>query len=267
MEKVIMLGTGCGKAIELYNTCFVIQNEQGDFLVDAGGSIEIEKRLKIANVDIGKLSHIFISHSHTDHIFGLIWLYRRIAGMVINGRPKEKVNIYCNKQVYEAIIGISKLVLPIELLNALDKVIEYVVLKDGDVHKINDLEYTFFDTHAKGEMLYGFETVLSDGKRLVFLGDETCDESQYARIKNADYVMHEAFCLDSEEGIPKIVKEHHATVKKVCEAMEPLNIKNLILFHTEESHENRKELYEKEAKQYFSNNVIVPNDLEIIEIK
>lgn len=262
-----MLGTGCGKAIELYNTCFVLQNEMGDFLVDAGGSIEIEKRLKILNVDIGKLSHIFISHAHTDHIFGLIWLYRKISGMVITGRYKEKVSIYCSEYVYKAIIGISKLVLPIELLDALDKVIEYVVLKDGDIHNINGLDYTFFDTHAKGEELYGFETILSSGKRLVFLGDEICDESQYKRIENADYVMHEAFCLDSEEGIPRIVKEHHSTVKSVCEKMEPLNIKNLILYHTEESHKDRKELYTKEAKDYFSNNVIVPDDLEIIEIK
>ena len=79
--------------------------------------------------------------------------------------------------------------------------------------------------------------------------------------------MHEAFCMDSEEGVPQVVKEHHSTVKSVCEAMEPLNIKNLIIYHTEDSHKDKKELYEKEAKQYFSNNVIVPNDLEIIEIK
>lgn len=42
-------------------------------------------------------------------------------------------------------------------------------------------------------------------------------------------------------------------------------IKNLILYHTEESHENaRKELYTKEAESVFTENVIVPNDLEEI---
>ncbi len=49
--------------------------------------------------------------------------------------------------------------------------------------------------------------------------------------------------------------------------MEKLNIKNLILYHTEETHrENRKELYIKEGKQYFSNNIIVPDEMEEIEI-
>ncbi len=49
--------------------------------------------------------------------------------------------------------------------------------------------------------------------------------------------------------------------------MNKLNVKNLIIYHTEESHkEKRKELYTEEAQNYFNGHVIVPNDLEIIEI-
>ena len=49
--------------------------------------------------------------------------------------------------------------------------------------------------------------------------------------------------------------------------MNKLNIKNLILYHTEESHGiERKELYTKEGQENFNGNVIVPNDLEVIEI-
>ena len=44
MAKIIMLGTGNGGTIDLYNTCFAIQNEQGTFLIDTDGSIEIIKR-------------------------------------------------------------------------------------------------------------------------------------------------------------------------------------------------------------------------------
>ena len=71
MDKIIMLGTGNGGTIDLFNTCFVIQNQSGNFLVDTGGSIEIIKRLTEANIDYKSLLHIFISHSHTDHILGL----------------------------------------------------------------------------------------------------------------------------------------------------------------------------------------------------
>ena len=79
--------------------------------------------------------------------------------------------------------------------------------------------------------------------------------------------MHEAFCLDSEEKIFKPYEHKHSTVKSVCEKMEKLNIKNLILYHTEETHkDNRKELYVNEGKQYFTNNIIVPDDMEEFEI-
>ena len=38
MQKIIMLGTGNGGTLDLYNTCFVIQNNVGNFRVDHGGS-------------------------------------------------------------------------------------------------------------------------------------------------------------------------------------------------------------------------------------
>ena len=41
MSKLIMLGVGNGGTLDLYNTCFAIQNEQGNFLIDTGGGIEI----------------------------------------------------------------------------------------------------------------------------------------------------------------------------------------------------------------------------------
>ena len=66
-----MLGVGNGGTLQLYNTCFVIQNLNGNFLVDTGGSIEIIKRLNEVNIDYKTIKHIFISHSHTDHVLGL----------------------------------------------------------------------------------------------------------------------------------------------------------------------------------------------------
>ena len=86
-------------------------------------------------------------------------------------------------------------------------------------------------------------------------------------INGFDYVMHETFCLDSEENIFHAYEKNHSTARSVSEVMNKLNIKNLILYHTEESHkEKRKELYTNEAKQYFNGNVIVPNDLEKVQI-
>ena len=133
--------------------------------------------------------------------------------------------------------------------------------------KMHSEDWYFFDVHAKGTKLYGFETVLNN-KKLVFLGDETLNPDLYDRIRGYDYVMHEAFCLDSEENIFHAYEKHHSTTKSVSEIMNSLNIKNLILYHTEDTHkDDRKELYTNEAQTYFNGKVIVPNDLETIEIK
>lgn len=79
--------------------------------------------------------------------------------------------------------------------------------------------------------------------------------------------MHEAFCLDSEENIFHAYEKNHSTAKSASEVMNKLDIKNLILYHTEESHgAARKALYTNEGQENFNGNVIVPDELENIDI-
>ncbi len=267
MNKIIMLGTGNGGTMDLFNTCFLVQNENGNFLVDTGGSIEIIKRLKEMNVDYKSISHIFISHSHTDHVLGLFWYFKKLGVSAMHGLIKDKINIYCNDEVFTTITEVSKHILPASLMKSVNEIVNYKILNDGDKYNINGIEYQFFDTLAKGAKQFGFRCELN-GNRLAFLGDETLNPVLYESIRNYDYVMHEAFCLEEEEHIFHAYEKNHSTTKSVGEVMNKLNIKNLILYHTEDSHkEARKELYTLEAQRYFNGNIIVPNDLEIIEIK
>ena len=61
----------------------------------------------------------------------------------------------------------------------------------------------------------------------------------------------------------KPYEKHHSTVREASELAQTLNIKNLILYHTEEKNlSHRKKLYTDEAKQYFNGNIFVPDDLE-----
>lgn len=179
----------------------------------------------------------------------------------------EKLNIYCNDEVANAIKNIYPNLFPDVYVEEIDRYLKVIVLQNNETKEITNRKYTFFDVMASKNKLYGFETIFDNNKKLVFLGDETCNPLLYDRIKNSDYVMHEAFCLDSEQDIFKPYEKKHSTVKSVCENFANLNIKNLILCHTEDTHlVNRKELYTKEAQKYFNGNVIVPNDLEFIEI-
>ncbi len=267
MQKIIMLGTGHGMVYDLYNTCFVLQNDDKYFLVDTGGSAQIINNLSKKKISVTDIHDIFISHFHTDHLLGLFWILKNLSGLIIDDKYDGNLTIYCNDEVKTSINNILPNILPEKLVEAVNSKMQIIVLHDNNTLKIADREFTFFDTKSRGNKLYGFETILDSGKKLVFLGDETCNPLLYDRIKNSDYVMHEAFCLDSDADIFHPYKKNHSTVKSVCMKLKELNIKNLILFHTEETHiNNRKELYVSEGKNFFNGNIIVPDDLEELEL-
>ena len=265
MNKLTMIGTGHGFVHELYNTCFVINDR---FLIDTGGSADIVKNLKLAGINLSDIHDVFISHSHTDHILGLFWLLKKITGMYRSETYIGKLNIYCNDEVALAIKDIYKHLFPDVYVDLINEYMNIIVVNDGEEITVYNQKYRIIDMKARKNKLYGFETTFDNGKTLIFLGDETLNEELYDIVKDKDYVMHEAFCLDADKEIFKPYEKKHSTVKYVCEKLNGLNIKNLILYHTEDSHHNDKDvLYKKEAKQYFANNIIVPKDLDIIEIK
>lgn len=266
MNRIVMLGTGNGSTLDLYNTCFVIQNEDGVFLVDTGGSIEILRRLKKANIPLESIRNIFISHSHTDHIFGLIWMFKILGTLDLAEFNNEKINIYCNDVVYETIRKIADCTLSKSLMKKVYDILNFVILSDNEKILINGNNYEFFDIKAKGTKQFGFESEI-DGNRFIFLGDEPLNSELSNRVENADYVTHEAFCLDKEADQFHPYEKNHSTALSTAKTMNQLRVKNLILYHTEETHgEVRQKLYKEEAQSIFNGNVIVPNDLDIIKL-
>ena len=79
MEKLYVFGTGNAQAVHCYNTCFALKDEDEFFMVDAGGGNGILKILEEMNVDLSHIHHIFVTHEHTDHILGIVWMIRMIA--------------------------------------------------------------------------------------------------------------------------------------------------------------------------------------------
>ena len=91
-----------------------------------------------------------------------------------------------------------------------------------------------------------------------------CEEGY---VRDCEWLLHEAFCLYSEADIFKPYEKHHSTVKEACELAESLHIPSLVLWHTEDKRPAcRKELYTAEGRQYYSGNLFVPDDREIIPL-
>ena len=106
-----------------------------------------------------------------------------------------------------------------------------------------------------------------DGKKLTCCGDEPYNSCNEAFAANSTWLLHEAFCLSSEAEIYHPYEKHHSTVKDACQLAEKLQVKNLLLYHTEDENLlHRKKLYEREGAAYFSGNLYVPEDLEVIQI-
>ena len=84
---------------------------------------------------------------------------------------------------------------------------------------------------------------------------------------NADWLLSEAFCLKSEEEIFHPYTKHHSTAYDAGQMAERLGVRNLVLYHTEDSDlKNRARKYTEEARQNFQGNIFVPDDLDVINI-
>ena len=70
--KITMLGTGNALVSEVYNTCYVLTDEEKQgtekyFMVDAGGGGQIVHQLKYAGLNWMDMREIFLTHKHIDH--------------------------------------------------------------------------------------------------------------------------------------------------------------------------------------------------------
>ncbi|MDP4146762.1 MAG: MBL fold metallo-hydrolase [Bacillota bacterium] len=267
MEFFNILGTGSAMVTKCYNTCFTISKGEEHFLVDTGGGNTILSNLEKLNIPINKIHHVFISHRHNDHITGIVWIIRAAAQQMLNDKYEGTLIIYCHKQNIEVIKTVANLLLAGKFTKFIDDRIVFEEVCDRCQLSILNWKVDFFDIKSTKELQFGFNLILESGKKVAFLGDEPYRNDVFQYVNNVDYLFHEAFCLYSQRDIFKPYEKHHATVKEACENAAKLNVKNLILYHTEDKNiENRKKLYIEEGREFFSGNIFVPDDLDIIEL-
>ena len=192
---------------------------------------------------------------------------RMITSLMGAGVYEGELHIYCDKEIKELV---DNFFIPTSYPHLIKMYNERVVFHDlhnNEKFNIIGYEVEALDMYSAECNQFGFQTILNNGKTLTFMGDVPCNEKLHDKIRNTDWVLHEVFCLESEEAKFKAREKCHSTVKDVTEKMEMLNVKNLVMWHTMDNNiPQRKELYTKEAKEFFSGNVYVPNDLEKIEL-
>lgn len=265
--KLTMLGTGNAMVTECYNTCFVLDDEGKYLLVDGGGGNAILKKLKDAGINRNDIHEIFVTHKHLDHLMGIIWMVRAICQGMSEGKYEGEANIYAHDEVIEIIRDMASRLLTTKQAKCIDSRLHLVEVTDGETLEINGRKITFFDILSTKAKQFGFSMELDNGEKLTCCGDEPYNEHEKPYAENSTWLMHEAFCLFSEADKFKPYEKHHSTVREACELAQTLNVKNLILYHTEETHlSERKELYSAEGRNFYSGNLLVPDDMEIISL-
>ena len=269
--QITMLGTGNATVSQIYNTCFVLQTPSTLMLVDAGGGNGILAQLKKVNVQISDIHHLFVTHAHTDHVLGVIWVIRMVAQCK---GYEGLLHVYGNDKVMKVIKTIIYMILAKKQLAKVAERVVFHQLEDGDSFEVGDMKLECFDIQSTKEKQFGFRAELpsssdESGKPLVLacLGDEPYNEQNRRYIVGADWMMCEAFCLYADRDTFKPYEKCHSTALDAGKLAEKLGVKNLILYHTEEKTlANRKENYTREAAENFKGRIFVPDDLEVIEL-
>lgn len=264
-KEIIMLGTGSATVTKCYNTCFIVREDDDMLMVDAGGGNGILGQLQKAGVGIGEIHNLYVTHAHTDHILGVIWIVRMVMQKALAGKYCGVLNVYGHEKVVRVITEICRMTLHKKYFALIGKAIVMHVLDDSDKFCVGGMRLKCFDILSDKEKQYGFALRFSDGERLVCMGDEPCNEATLGYARGADWMMCEAFCLYADRDVFKPYEKYHSTALDAGRVAADTGVKNLIIYHTEDTDlAHRKERYTAEVEQNYQGNVFVPDDLERI---
>ena len=140
-----MLGTGNATVTHCFNTCFTIQTPHTTLLVDAGGGNTILSQLEKAHIALSDIHHMFVTHAHTDHILGTIWVIRMIASMKAY---EGQFHVYANDKATLVMRTIVDLTFAKKHLQMVSQRIVFHCLTDGEELTAGDIRLKCFDIHS-----------------------------------------------------------------------------------------------------------------------
>ncbi len=269
MEELVVLGTGAARAMRYYNTCFLRRCAEGALLVDAGGGNGILIRLGQAGIPLASLTDLFVTHEHIDHSLGVIWIVRMVSTLFLRGGRERPLRIHCHARLAEKLECICRATLSAKQCGPIGSHILFAPVKDGEKREIAGHEAAFFDIRSRKAEQYGFCLRGPGGQRIVCSGDEPLAAPCFPVAQGADWLLHESFCLEADAAVfdPHVIG--HGTVAEAARTAQSLGVKNLVLWHTEDSRTvgTRKVLYAEEARRSFTGRVFVPDDLDVLDLR
>ncbi|WP_185862127.1 ribonuclease Z [Blattabacterium cuenoti] len=293
MNKPSLTILGCHSSIptnKFHPTAQILYMKGFSFLIDCGEGTQVQ--LRKAKIKFNRIIHIFISHLHGDHFFGLIGL---LSTFHLLGREKS-INIYAPKGLKEIIdihfkwssTKLKYCIDHIELSSKkFEKIMENEKIEVFSIplkHRIYTNGFLFKEKLSNRKL--NMEEIkkipniqIKDYKNLKFGKDFKIDSGKIIPNKKLTFdppkISSYAFCSDTSFYLPIIdhikyvdllyhestflkteekraINTGHSTANQAAYIAKKAKVKKLLLGHYSNRFPNIKE-FEKEAKEIFFN--------------
>ena len=252
MEKFEVNILGCGSALPTtrhFASSQVVNIREKLFMVDCGEAAQLQ--LRRSKLKFSRLNHIFISHLHGDHCFGLIGLISTLSMM---GRTQplhiyahgdlEKLlrpwlDYHCQDMSYEVVFHTINPRKKEIIFEDRTLTIETIPLK----HKVPTCGFLFTERHRDTE----------PRKRYAYCSDTAYKEQIVEQIAGVDVLFHEA--TYTEKDADKCKKHTHSTAKQAAKIAALAGVGKLVIGHFS-AREDDHTVFLDEAQEVFANTIL-----------
>ena len=247
--KIIFLGNGEAFDERYPNHSHLVLSDKTVLMLDCGDSAV--RQLWKYTKDHSLIDALYITHRHSDHLFGV----PALLGRMLEEERKKDLTIICSEQIKadmerlteHAYFGI----------NSYGFEIKFIIAEHNKEVQFNELKLKFARTlHTAYCLAIRIE---SDKNIICYSGDGPFDQETEKIYKDADILMHECYMFDQR------IKGHVAAVD-VFEMAKRQNVKCLALGHFKRAFNDETRKKVKEAIPSIGLKIILPEPLEEYEL-
>lgn len=303
MEKFEVNILGCGSALPTtrhFASSHVLNIREKLFMIDCGEGTQLQ--LRRSKLKFSRLNHIFISHLHGDHCFGLMGLLStfdllgRTAAMHIYAHPDlesilgMQLDYFCKKMDYEVVfhpINPAKVetiyedrsvsVTTIPLIHRIPTCgFLFSEKKTPDHIKRDMIDYYNIPTYDINRIKNGEDYVMEDGTIIANnrLTTPSTPPRKYAYCSDTLYhrqIIEQVKGIDllyheatfADCDLSKAQTTFHSTALQAATIARDADVKQLVIGHFSARYEDEDVLL-KEAQSVFPNTILATENLKIV---
>lgn len=280
-----------------YTSAHILNVCEHYYLFDCGEATQI--RIRQEKLPLSKIHHIFISHLHGDHFFGLfgllssfqlhrnvtdVYVYahrplKNIVNTVLHGNDAN-INLHfveLNDTSYEQIYEDKHVKIFSFPLKHRIPVSAFLVKQKEELLKIRKEKIAEFGLSIRDivDIKNGKDYIDSEGnlipnhvftyppakpKSYAYITDTIYDESIITYIKDVDVLYHEATFISEHTYYAQL--SGHSTAHQAATIAQKANVGKLIIGHFSSRYNNRN-VFLNEAREIFPNTILAEEGLKI----